>query len=374
MSIQTQELRRALLPAQTAPERSIASIAANGARLIDPLQEPASWDALVASHSAATLFHTSAWARVLSDTYGHKPAYLARQQPNRSAELLPVMEVNSPWTGRRGVALPFTDGCPPLGADGGSEASGLFEAALNLGRARGWKYLETRGGGSPRREALPSVTYYGHQLCLARSEAELFAGLDGAVRRGVRKAGNADLRIERNSNLESVRAFYRLHCHTRRRQGVPPQPFRFFEKISQHVLEAGHGDVFTALHGSKIVAAAVFFQHGSQVIYKFGASDRASQGLRPNNLLMLEAIKWYASRGMATLDFGRTSLPAAGLRRFKLGFGTREERLEYFRFDLGQNAFVRAADCSEGWINALFRWLPTPFLELAGRLAYPHLS
>jgi hypothetical protein len=44
---------------------------------VDPLGH-ADWDTLVAAHPQSTIFHSGGWARVLRDTYGHRPFYTAR--------------------------------------------------------------------------------------------------------------------------------------------------------------------------------------------------------------------------------------------------------------------------------------------------------
>ena len=339
---------------------------------IDPLQYPA-WDSLLAAHPESSFFHGSAWARVLHDTYGHQPAYFCRFVAGQLADLLPVMEVSSRWTGRRGVSLPFADFCAPLGGgEGDSEA--LHGAALAYGRQRGWRYLECRGNVGGRREPSPSLAFYGHVIDLEPGPDALLRGLDGAARRGIRKAREARLEVGFGADLESVRTFYALHCRTRSRHGLPPQPFRFFENIARHVLEQGQGGVFTARTGRGPVAAAVFFHRGGEALYKFGASDYAFQSLRPNNLVMWEAMKRYAGEGFKRLHLGRTSLANEGLRRFKLGFGAAEHRIEYSKYDFRRRKFVVDRDRAEGWLNRIFQCLPLPLLRLAGQALYPHLS
>jgi len=122
------------------------------------------------------------------------------------------------------------------------------------------------------------------------------------------------------------------------------------------------------------VAAAVFFHHGNQAYYKFGASDYRFQQFRPNNLVMWSAMKRYASRGCLSLHLGRTSLANEGLRRFKLSLGAREERLNYYKYDLRRERFVTEPDRAESWANYVFRCFPLGLLRLAGRALYPHLS
>jgi hypothetical protein len=339
---------------------------------IDPLQYPA-WDSLLAPHPESSFFHRSAWARVLHDTYGHQPAYFCRFAAGQLAELLPVMEVSSRWTGRRGVSLPFTDFCAPLGS-GEGDSHALYDAVLAYGRGRGWRYLECRGAIPGRREAPPSLAFYGHLIDLEAGPDALFSGLDGAVRRGIRKAREVRLQVEFGGDLESVRTFYALHCRTRSRHALPPQPFRFFENIARHVLDRGQGGVFIARAGLTPVAAALFFHHGRQALYKFGASDHAFQSLRPNNLVMWEAMRRYAGEGFTGLHLGRTSLANEGLRRFKLGFGATEHRIEYSKYDFSRREFVVDTDRAKGWFNGVFRCLPLPLLRLAGQALYRHLS
>ena len=45
-----------------------------GAELVNPLAEN-SWEETIMMHRDATIFHSTGWARVLVDTYGHRPCY-----------------------------------------------------------------------------------------------------------------------------------------------------------------------------------------------------------------------------------------------------------------------------------------------------------
>ena len=121
--------------------------------------------------------------------------------------------------------------------------------------------------------------------------------------------------------LEATRIFYRLHCQTRRRHGLPPQPSRFFENIGRHAFESGHGFAAIAQFEGRPIAAALLVHDHRQAIYKFAGSDTRFQHLRPNNLVLWAAVKHCADMGFTSLHLGRTSLENVGLRRFKLGFG-----------------------------------------------------
>jgi hypothetical protein len=335
---------------------------------VDPL-ECSDWDAQVAEHPQSSIFHGSGWARVLRDSYGHSPHYFTRFENGQLAGMLPVMEVSSWLTGRRGVSLPFTDCCPAL-----QDAGDLYERAMACGRNRRWKFLECRGGEGAWEGSPTSLSFWGHKIDLATSHATLFERMESAVRRGVRKAERAGVAIQFDTEEESMRTFYHLHCRTRRRHGLPPQPWRFFLNIQRSLLSVGQGFLATARLRGRPLAAAVFLHDGRQANYKFGASDFAFQILRPNNLLLWASMKHCAERGLAALDLGRTSLFHEGLRRFKLALGAQEEAIRYVKYDFSGRQFIRDDDRSQGWFNKVFARLPLPVLRRLGVVLYPHLS
>jgi lipid II:glycine glycyltransferase (peptidoglycan interpeptide bridge formation enzyme) len=283
------------------------------------------------------------------------------------------MEISSPWTGCRGVSLPFTDICLPLRTTK-QDRRALYELAMEHGRRQNWRSLECRSNSPEWQGASPSLAFYGHMIDLKPGQEGLLKSFSGAVRRGIRKAVRTGLRVEFSNSFDSIRTFYALNCMTRRRHGLPPQPLRFFENIARYVLAQGHGFVVTVRWEDKPVAAGVFFHHGREAFYKFGASDYAFQQLRPNNTLLWEAIKRCVDHGFDTLHLGRTSLANEGLRQFKLGFATREERIAYYKYDFVKQTFVRQIDHTATYLRPLFRCLPLPALRLAGEMLYPHLS
>ena len=345
---------------------------ADDIQVLNPL-EIADWDAQLALLPGAGFFHTAAWARVLHRTYGYLPRYQAGTESGRLQSLLPLMEVDSWLTGRRGIALPFTDAVAPLCATAGSFHR-LWSAARDQAARRGWKYLECRGGKKWLPEAPASTSFLNHHLDLTVGETPLLKGCDDSVRRALRKAEQSALTVEFSQSLASMQVFYRLLGLTRRRHGVPPQPFPFFENICTQVLAQNMGWVVLARQGAIPVAGAVYFHYGRTAIYKFGSSDETYQHLRANNLVMWRAIRHYAREGYATLDFGRTSLDNAGLRKFKLGWGTQEEQIDYVRYDRASESYVSARDEASGWHNRLFRALPIPLSRLAGALLYRHIA
>jgi hypothetical protein len=339
-------------------------------RILDPVHEPA-WDHLVTLHRDANCFHTSAWAKVLHQTYGHRPFYLQFSCGRRLAALIPLMEVRSPFTGRRGVCLPFSDACEPLVFD--PEAIGLVKDRLvRFAHERRWRHLEIRG--SFPLASSSTAKFYGHRLDLRGGVEELISRFASPVRRAIRKAERSGVSAAVLRNREAVSDFYRVHVQTRRRHGLPPQPASFFLNVYEHVIKLGLGFVVLAQCKSRPIAAAVFFRFGKNALYKYGASDKKFQELRANNLVMWQAIQFLARNGAEKLHFGRTECENDGLRRFKLSWGTEEEIIDYFRVDPSGRRCLVAAPSDSGFHKKIFARLPLALNRLAGSMIYPHLD
>src|SRR6478752_4688846 len=131
---------------------------------VDP-SDPA-WDREILTTPGATIFHTSAWARVLTQTYRHRPLYHRIEKAGQPPVLFPLMEVSSPFNGRRGVCLPFTDFCGPLNSR--SHGAELLNILKSLAIERKWKHFELREEADLPNEK-PSVQFYGHELELSRN-------------------------------------------------------------------------------------------------------------------------------------------------------------------------------------------------------------
>ena len=232
-------------------------------------------------------------------------------------------------TGRRGISLPFSDFCSPLFFDD-SARSFLLTELSHLARAKNWKFFELRGGPTPQATAIPSAIFYGHQIELHHGAEQLFGHLASSVRRAIRKAAKNFVVAEISRTPESLSVFYQLHLRTRRRHGLPPQPFKFFLNIQKELIDNNLGFVVLARAASRAVAAAMFFRSGTTALYKYAASDERYQQLRGSDLVLWEGIQFLIKTGSQSLHLGRTSLDNSGLRKFKLGWAVTEQMLHYF--------------------------------------------
>jgi hypothetical protein len=339
---------------------------------VNPLEYPG-WDELLLGSRTYSFFHSSLWARALHESYGYRPVFFADVKGSGMDALFPFMEVDSPITGRRGVSLPFTDYCEPIVPECG-DVLGMVAEINSFGKGAGWKYAEYRCGNALPGGLPPSSTYLGHELDISGDEGSILSGFKDSTRRNIRKAEKEGVKVVISDSLDAVKSFYSLNCKTRRMHGLPPQPLRFFEAVHKHVMGRGHGAVALAHYKGQAVAANVYFSFGDKVMYKYGASDKAYQHLRANNLVMWEAIRHFAAKGFLSLCLGRTEQENEGLLQFKRGWGTKERPINYYKYDLRQGSYITETSKLRGFHNRVFANMPIPLLRLAGTLLYRHMG
>lgn len=340
--------------------------------IINPLGY-SGWDDLVLTNKTCSFFHSSGWARVLHESYQYKPLYFTIIKDNRILALIPCMEVNSILTGKRGVSLPFSDYSDSIISESYNPDE-IFKYLIQYGKDNGWKSLEIRGGNISFSNLHPSSSYYGHSLALSKDADKIFSTFRDSTKRNIKKAIKEGITVGRHQSLEAIKEFYRLNCMTRKEHGLPPQPFSFFRKIFEHIISQNKGFIVLASFKDINIAGAVFFHFGDKAIYKYGASDKNHQNLRANNLVMWEAIKWYAQNGLSRFCFGRTELENEGLLQFKRGWGGMEQNIEYNKYDLVNESFIQCSSNTVGVFNKIFNIMPTSLLKITGELLYRHIA
>ncbi len=341
-------------------------------QIIDP-RAFAQWDASILQFDNASFFHSSSWARLLAEAYNFKPVYCALFDNDRLAAAIPLMEVRSILGTKKGVSLPFSDFCQPLFRSK-SDFDKVFAFAVDTGRSRHWKSLALRGNSPFPPEASAPEACYRHTLALKRTEQEIFKSFRNSTQRNIRKAAAAGVVVDFHAGYDAIKGFYRLNCLARRDHGLPPQPFHFFEAFYRTIIEPGHGEIALARKDGEIVSAAIFLLIGTLASYKYGASDSRKHHTRASYLLMWEAIRRYNALHYDTFCFGRTEAAHTGLLQFKNGWGTKQEAINYFTYDMTSRSFTNANLITSGIHNAFFRHMPLAVLKTISLALYRYMG
>ena len=341
-------------------------------KVISPLDYP-DWDNLLLTNENYSFFQTALWARVLVDTYNYNPYYFVVIEDDKLKFLLPSMEVKSFLSHTRMVSLPFSDFCDPV-TNESNNFDGFFRYLVDYAKTIHWNSIEFRGGAKLFDTTQQYMQAIGHSLTLTPDTVSIFKKFHLNTRRNIKKARRENVQVEMFHDFNAIEKFYKLQCVTRKRLGIPPQPFTFYKNIFHNVIEQNAGFIMLASHEDKVFAGALFFHLGNKALFKYGASDMKFKQLRGNNLIMWEAIRWYANNGYTNFNFGRTDLDGQGLRRFKLGWGCDEEKLNYYKFKLSEDCFIESDHRKYVFIHNVFKKLPTPVLRMIGAIVYKHLG
>ncbi|HEY5482866.1 MAG TPA: GNAT family N-acetyltransferase [Propionibacteriaceae bacterium] len=327
----------------------------------------ARWAEFTSSHPAASPFHIPAWSVLVAECYGFEAFVLAvRDTDNGILAGIPVVAVPSLLGKPRWVSLPFSDSCPLLAAPGvrvDEVAGALREHVL----ASGARELELRTRLPAADGLYPVEVGYNYLLALPRDPAGLH--LSKGHRQNRNLAARGGVRVTRGSTTDDVAAFYRLHTLTRRRQGVPVQPRRFFELVGERLLARGSGFVATATLNGEVVAAGLFLTHNGTIVAKYRASDPAHRDTGAGFLVDWEAIAAACGEGYHTLDLGRTDHGEEGQRRYKTGWGAVEEPLIYTHAadQAPKAAALRGGRFSKAIIRHSPLWVPRAIGEVLYR-------
>lgn len=334
---------------------------------IDPLTGT-EWDSLVDRTAEPQFFHYAAWAKTLIDTYAFKPLFYNTKSEKTCT--LPFIQVRSLKGKKRAIALPFSDGCDIHCKKIHHEK--LVNAVLTEAKNLKLDTIEFRGTETFAPPGPPSHSYWGHRLDLTVGEKKLWADLASSTRRNIRKAQKGNVTVAFHDDSRSVKEFYRLHCLTRKRHGLPPQPVKFFDNIYTNLVSQNRGKVALATADGRVVAGAVFLFTKKTALFKFGASDKNQQHFRANDFVMWEAIRTFSQNGYKVMSFGKTEKFHEGLCRYKEGFGGVRVQLNDHIYDVKSGRKLVESPSVHGIHNKVFRRMPIAMLRLCGEVLYKY--
>ncbi|MBN2037563.1 MAG: peptidoglycan bridge formation glycyltransferase FemA/FemB family protein [Chitinispirillaceae bacterium] len=341
-------------------------------QIVNPLDIP-DWDTRVLSFPEATIFHSAAWARVLIESYGFLPHYCVNRQGDEITGILPLMEVRDILGRKKAVSLPFTDFCEPLFNDT-DDFQKTFEHIAGIAQNKKWRSIELRGGHQNLANQPVYDEIFTHEIDLTPEPDAIFKSFADSNRRNIRKAKKSGITVTHENSLDAMKSFYFLNCLTRREHGLPPQPWIFFYKLLETILRHEKGFITLATYQHKPVAANLYMTFGKKALYKYGASDRRFQHLRPNNMAMWEGIRKCKSLGAVAINLGRTEIHHTGLLQFKRGYGCQASTVNYYRFDYIRNKFERNSGSQHTLKiqSFIFSHLPIPISRLVGQMIFKY--
>jgi CelD/BcsL family acetyltransferase involved in cellulose biosynthesis len=298
---------------------------------IDPRCDPL-WRKLV-EQAPSSVFHSPSWIQVLTDTYGWQAdACVVLNDRGDPCAGIPFCRITDVM-GERIVALPFSDYCDPLVNDPHCWHF-LIDRLLPEHCPITVRCLHNSLPLADERFTLVKQAKW-HGLDLRPGLDALWRGMHDSKHRAIKKSQREGLTVRVAQSEQELRTFFEMHLKIRKyKLGLLAQPFRFFQNIWRHFVEAEHGFLLLALYQDRIIAGDFFLEWKDTLYYKFNASHSADLPHRPNDLLMWEGIQSGKARGLKFLDLGLSDCDQEGLVRYKRMFGTEEKTISFLRYAL----------------------------------------
>ncbi|MHC4176672.1 MAG: lipid II:glycine glycyltransferase FemX [Planctomycetota bacterium] len=326
------------------------------------------WHDFAVSHPNATVFHHRNWLRLLVGQYGYRPHVFAIKRGGAVVSAVPFLETRSLSGKRKMISLPFTDWMEVLG--GQRQAASEILSGLHQARFQRYHTVVIRTDKPLKRDPITNG-WVRHELNTAGPIDQIIARASPAVRRNLRKAARSQLAFERRTDAGAMETFYRLHLMTRRKLGVPIQPWPFFRRLTESILQHNLGFVGIVRRGPDAIAAGVFLTHGRMMTYKYGASHPDALDLRPNDCLFHNAIRLATEEGYPRFDFGISRLEDEGLRRFKRKWGASETAV-HSEYIVGGNSQSGSHSLSLSVASLAIRYGPPICCQAIGALFYKY--
>ncbi len=341
------------------------------------------WDDFVQIHPFGSIYHLSAWKRVLEESFRHiKGHILVRWDSSQQRIIsgLPIYTVNSALLGKRLISMPLATLCDPL-VSSQQELVILTEAAIRFAHEQQVSSLQLKTCNSstlfPPALFQKTRAFKHHFIRLDRPLDTVRARLHpSCIQRSIQKAKKHGITIRRSRHPDDLRRFYDLFVITRKRHGLPPVPFRFFRNIHRFLGPTGM-QLFLAQRDTQMVAGLMMLFFKDMAIIEYSADDETSRRIAPNQLLCWRAIEYAHREGFRIFSFGRTYRYNEGLLTYKRRWGTEERELPEFHHLLHWSKLSSESKESSLPYRLIQRTsghLPLWSFKLLGDLMYRHLG
>lgn len=284
-----------------------------------------SWDRYVLSHPQGTIFHSTAWQRVIENAFSHKSHYLAAFVPDTQeiVGVLPLFEIKSILFDHYLVSVPFAELGGVL-ADNQEVATALTTRAIELSAETGVAYLELKNR-QPYPGLLTKALYFNFSRPICSTTEENLLTIPRKSRAMVRRGIKAGLKAEWGKQL--LDEFYLILAKSYHRLGTPIFPKRLFHAFLDEFADCIDLMVVRKPGGEGIAAVMTFF-YRDRVMPYYAGSLAEYRELASNDFMYWVLMEYGREHGFTVFDFGR-SKAETGSYHFKKNWGFEPLPLAY---------------------------------------------
>jgi hypothetical protein len=343
--------------------------------------DPADWDDFVQAHPWGTVYHLTAWRRVLQKAFPHIEGRFLLLRSSADGRLLgglPLYTVKSWLLGNRLVSIPFASFCDPLVPDSGLLAR-LVDEAWRFAGLRKLSSLEIRlfrAGTLAEEAGLAPALYSRHHFTdLKKPVEKLWDSFSKtSVKQQVQRAEKAGIQISSGPDDEALAVFAHMLSDNRQRHSLPNLPFRFFEAMKRELGPDRLSCWLARDQNGKPLAGLIGWRLGDRFAVEYAGDFVEARDVGANQLLYWCVMQAARSIGCGSFSFGRTGLDNEGLRRYKLHWGTIEEDLSMILLPKAHAEVIEQEPLSYRLAKGLIAHSPRALFKLIGEFCYRHLG
>jgi FemAB-related protein (PEP-CTERM system-associated) len=314
------------------------------------------WDAYVQRHPSGSLFHLTAWKRVIERCFGFEARYLVAQEDGVIRGVLPLFLVSNLLQGRSLISTPYAVYGGACGDDEQIEVA-LREAARQMAEKERVQYLELREQRTiPDPGFLTKELYVTFDLELPKTPDELQRIFPRDTRYMIRKAQKNGLQaVVENREIDT---FYEIYSRSFHHLGTPVFSKRLFKIVLE---EFGEQCELTTIWREKTALAAVLsFRFKDWILPYFGGSLVEGRQYAANNFMYWDVMKRAIEGGIRNFDFGRSKL-GSGSYAFKTTWNMRERPLPYQFALVRRKSLPNFSPANPKFKLAISVWKAMPF-------------
>jgi len=295
--------------------------------LSQDVSNPDEWDTFVRSHLHGSVFHLTAWQRLIQGTFGYEPKHIIARSSSGGelCGVLPLFFVRSLIFGRLLVSTPHAAYGGIL-ANSDVAAHALFTRAREIAKELGVQFLELRSFGNPVKEEgiVQRDLYVTFRQHLRENVHENFLAIPKKTRAEIREG----IRKELEFRVDAIGPddFFNVYSRNLRDLGTPAFTRRLFANGQREF--GPECKIFSTHWKGKLVGAVWNLFYKDEVVPYYGASIREYNHLAVSNFMYWMVIKYSVENGYKSLDFGR-SKKGTGSFNFKKRWGMDMSDLRY---------------------------------------------
>ncbi len=318
-------------------------------------QFQSAWDEYVYRHPSGSLFHLTAWKRVIEKAFKFESRYLFIEEEGSIRGVLPLFMVSNFLFGRSLISTPIAV-YGGVCADNERMSHQLRLAACQMAERERVQYLELREQAPVTASGFRTKELYvTFDLELPHNADELLRGFPRDTRYMIRKGQKNGLQaVVDNQQLD---AFYDIYSRSFYHLGTPVFSKRLFQIVLD---ELGEQCELTVVWGArKALAAVLSFRFRDWILPYFGGSLVESRPLAANNFMYYEVMRRALGAGVRHFDFGRSKL-GSGSYDFKTQWNMRVRHLPYQFFLVRRKSMPNFSPANPRFKLAISLWKVLP--------------